>query len=190
MCKCIASEISDCKEPNNYRKIQRNLSRVIERDYYQNLGSLSFPANYKQATEQTEKGKRMSALRTKIYGQSLNCTEEMLKIQNGISVRQTLDKVYPNRSVCPWDIVAEYDPLRIPATVAKARCSCQNCLSKDLLNSRSYGCVTVDSAIPVIRKECVNMTYTYQVELETVPVGCSCQKLNDQRKTPHSSQLD
>lgn len=180
----IAKTETDCAEPTGYLTIRRNLTQFIQKEYYTGLGSLSFPTYFLRGQHPNKDLPPMTSnYTTKIYGKQLNCTEEKENILPPTSrLRNRRPRDTSRSLLCPWDVVAEFDPLRLPTTIAKARCTCNDCLSRDDLStgdSIETECREINSLMPVIRKQCVNSIYEYFVKLEIVPVGCSCQRKDD-----------
>ncbi|XP_053374805.1 uncharacterized protein LOC128547104 [Mercenaria mercenaria] len=81
---------------------------------------------------------------------------------------------------CPWYVVVDVDLNREPQTMAKAKCSCNRCLSAGGTEQRGGRCATVNTYVPVIKWECpetysdTDTYYRYFIHLEEVPVGCTC----------------
>lgn len=89
------------------------------------------------------------------------------------------------KSTCSWYLELEVDSYREPSAIAKARCSCRHC-HPAVGESRAHAgvCTTVDSYVPVIRWRCPVKPstepgphyYDYFVDVEKVPVGCTCKR--------------
>lgn len=180
----IAKLDAECTEPTDYLTIRRNLTQFIQKEYYKGLGSLSFPTYFLHGQHPNKDHQPLAPDYTsKIYGKQLNCTKEkenILRPPSRLRNRRSRDTM--GNLHCPWDVVAEFNPLRLPATIAKARCACDECLSRDSLSSGDSietECREINSLMPVIRKQCVDSIYEYFVKLETVPVGCACQRKED-----------
>ena len=69
---------------------------------------------------------------------------------------------------CPWYVYLEYDENRMPQTMAKAECTCDECIKV-----AGY-CEKVYTYQTVIRRYCISDTFDYKLAMEPVPVGCTC----------------
>lgn len=95
------------------------------------------------------------------------------------------------KSPCPHHVVLNVDRQREPRNIAKAKCNCHRCLNIDHESKVWAGtgtCKPVSSFIPVIRWKCPrirtgNQTYyTYVIEMEEVPIGCTCERARSVRR--------
>ncbi|XP_072013371.1 uncharacterized protein [Amphiura filiformis] len=93
-------------------------------------------------------------------------------------VGEIIDKSAPIRlrSVCPWELIDDYDSNRYPKTIQKAVCRCNHCIdpSSNKLNE-DLSCVPVYYPMPVLRRTgCKNGVATFEPRYEQVPVACDC----------------
>ena len=80
------------------------------------------------------------------------------------------------RSVCPWELVDDFDANRYPKILQKAVCRCSNCLDpqSNQLNE-SLGCHPVYYPMPVLRRVgCKDGIATFESSFEQVAVACDC----------------
>ena len=114
---------------------------------------------------------RHSAEKTyKVYGTS-NCRIARQLFRGLLKQRQN------EQSTCPWYVYLDYDSERLPQIIAKAGCTCTNCIGvMDSLSSGPGRCETVESFRKVLRRRCKSpdSDCVYLVDIEAVPVGCSC----------------
>ena len=177
--------LSQCKEPSDYLKVREKLTQFIQQKYYKELGSLSFPeVMFPSSDLRKPDAPNSRTFTTKLYGKELNCTNEIERLTSRRSRRNRRagGEELLERKICPWDVLVEYDSLRLPASIAKARCVCHECLlatrrSRNTKGTHKPACTEINSVMPVIRKSCVSSVYVYRVELEPVPVGCTCQMI-------------
>ena len=69
---------------------------------------------------------------------------------------------------CPWYVNLDYDENRLPQTMAKAECTCDECIKVTGYCEKVYTYQTV------IRRYCISDTFEYRLAMEPVPVGCTC----------------
>ena len=160
LCKYSAqpeSEIVPCKEPAsaNLTKILHDLHKEII--YRHRMGTSTFhiiPEYRNQRADLYSKLNNMSSSkRQTIYGNS-RCRE--------------LKKDSELKLTCPWYVYLEYDENRIPQIMAKAECTCRECIKV-----AGY-CEKVYTYVNVIRRYCTSAEYDYKLAMEPVPVGCTC----------------
>ena len=109
--------------------------------------------------------------RRKVYGTS-SCNMARLSLKGQKKPKQN------KKSTCPWYVYLDYDSERLPQIIAKAGCTCKNCIDEMDSSASSPGqCETVESFRPVIRRCKTNNKCVYSVEIESVPVGCSCNRV-------------
>ena len=119
---------------------------------------------------------RHSAQKTyKVYGTS-NC-------RIARQLFRSLTKPQRNeQSTCPWYVYLDYDSERIPQIIAKARCTCTMCIGvMDSSNNGPGRCEPVDSFRTVLRRCKNDSDCVYYVDVEAVPVGCSCNRVVNNR---------
>lgn len=137
-------------------------------------GSSTFdilPILYRSENNETHLRCSFKTGKRRIYGIS-KCQEIKKQIVLTKEHQQLL------KSTCPWFVYLDYDSERLPQTIAKAECSCTNCIDVMGNNDNTAGhCQKVESYRPVIRRTCSNGKYVYYVGIETVPVGCSCSQV-------------
>ncbi|XP_053550938.1 interleukin-17C [Bombina bombina] len=82
------------------------------------------------------------------------------------------------RSISPWSYRINYDENRYPQKLAYATCLCNGCLdSRSGKEINSVNSVEIYQTMMVLRrKPCPtnHKTFTYELEYEKVPVGCTC----------------
>ena len=83
------------------------------------------------------------------------------------------------KSTCPWYVYLGYDSERLHKITAKAGCTCRNCIGEMDSSASSPGQYeVVESFRLVIRRRCkTNNKCVYSVEVESVPDGCSCNRI-------------
>ena len=90
-------------------------------------------------------------------------------------------------STCPWTVILNEDPDRIPTSISEAECSCDQCVQYDGECSRTkrrpcYAykgrCEKVYTSKVVIMRHCNQTTgeYQYTSGLLPVAVGCTCSR--------------
>ncbi|KAL3857116.1 hypothetical protein ACJMK2_011811 [Sinanodonta woodiana] len=105
--------------------------------------------------------------RTSIYGGRQCSTDAMNNLPGNHHLRNTS---------CPFHLVMNRDPNRIPAVLMEARCNCNNdepCIGGDV-NSR---CAPIKYFVRAMRKTALcgaDGFYEYKHTLEPISVGCTC----------------
>lgn len=177
-----------CEEPPNVDGIKQNLQTLIRDNYLSYMSFLNIQSTLEKAKSQLNETFFTSArpeenskvLVTRLYGES-RCKKRhhFRPNQNG-----TTNEV----SSCPWHYVLEVDENRTPSALLKAKCTCRNCLiptdygyKRDPGSSQEY-CEEVKYYMPVIRRYCETGIYRYFVDIENIPVGCTCQRCNRNEK--------
>lgn len=85
----------------------------------------------------------------------------------------------PNaRSMCPWHYVIDFNPRRLPTTLAFAKCNCGSCLDPVTNEKRDdLTCQRISYKMKVLRKVgCTDGFYKYQLEEQEIPVACACMR--------------
>lgn len=176
----LCSGHTGCIHPRNKRQIVKKLYRQIFSDYILGRTTFNIIPEYREVQRnQYEKQQRNQAL-----AESKSYTAHVYGDPKCPRGRQLTNSV---QSTCPHYIVMDVDKQREPKAIAKAKCSCHKCLS---LNDTGYGsrrstgrCKPVTTFVPVIRWKCPmafarngDNYYRYVVDLEEVPVGCTCER--------------
>ena len=162
---------TQCKEPSD-------LSDIIKRELSDSIGNgrtldLSFYLipGVQKILSNTYYHKNASKVKsTTLYGDK-TCPRE-------------LDSSRPHnmhRSTCPWFVEMTADEGRIPRLMARARCSCRNCVMKSDINKTKssrvlqYKCKPILSYVRVLRQvACQDGVKQYKGATEEVAVGCAC----------------
>ncbi|PIK36076.1 putative interleukin 17-like protein [Apostichopus japonicus] len=128
----------------------------------------------------------LAAMRTSDLQPSL--TEKRADLRTWLNSQQTSCPLTANPngdviiSSCPWETVQHNDHHRRPATISKAVCQCPGCLMDMGNGSSTQGtCREIIRPMKVLRKvRLVNETrdYHYMLDIELVPVGCTCSKVD------------
>ncbi|KAK3579661.1 hypothetical protein CHS0354_000037 [Potamilus streckersoni] len=164
--RCTAFQYFTCKEPLNYSELILNeFLRFINDPTLNHIDYtfLTIDEVYKNSLLNKRRYKQYPDYWMWLSG-NRQCSHH---ISNDIEMMHTT-------STCPWYFELDYDPLRIPSNVVRARCSCKTCEQKGV-------CAEVMSYIPVVRKVCnisvsrpEEMEFEYHADVEELPVGCSC----------------
>lgn len=171
-----------CVHAPNKTRIIKQLYKEIYQDYF--LGGQTFNVipEYRNvvrrhyASLQSNMGLTESKSRnTQIYGSS-------------VCPKFHRNAPEPVTSNCPHYIVLNVDKQREPKNIAKAKCNCHRCLRIDH-NYKPFettgSCRPVSTFIPVIRWKCPkpyvreqtnNKYYRYVIDIEEVPIGCTCER--------------
>ena len=89
-------------------------------------------------------------------------------IEGGFNGNQGQNDVISVKTPCKWNYVQDIEDDRIPRVIAKAVCTCRDCHRGTCQNVYSY--------IPVLKKQCNEVTgvFRYQEYIYKVPVACVC----------------
>ena len=102
------------------------------------------------------------------YG-SKNCNESLLKILHD-----------HERGLCPWHYKVEYRSDRYPMKRMQARCNCDVCYfvnNRTISEGNDFHCRQINKLMPVlIRGDCFNGFYNWNIKFEHVSVACMCMK--------------
>ncbi|KAL3857121.1 hypothetical protein ACJMK2_011816 [Sinanodonta woodiana] len=168
--RCTAFQFFTCKEPLNYSELILNeFLRFINNPTFKRIDYTFFTIHevYKNSLENKRSYRKYIDYRTWISG-NRQCGKRSHESSNDAEPMHIT-------ATCPWYFELDYDPLRIPSNVARAKCSCKTCEQNEGV------CVEVMSYMPVVRKVCnisvtrpEEMEFEYHADVEEVPVGCSC----------------
>lgn len=168
-----ASAALGCVEPENATAIIDSLKERLERTYMASLEhvALNVPQRLHTPLGQDSQDTGLALRYQATLAGERGCHQRSRR-QNEIS----------ELSSCPWYFVMDFDPDRIPSTLARAKCSCVKCLSASTVEDevpfkivqRRGRCRAVNSYLPVIRKYCIPGEYKYNIVQEQLTVGCTC----------------
>ncbi|KAJ8033305.1 hypothetical protein HOLleu_23499 [Holothuria leucospilota] len=105
------------------------------------------------------------------FSNKVNEVDEWLRNQTRNCYENALDKA------CPWREVEEHDDNRIPRTVIKAVCVCeQGCINfgSNLMDSSLGFCEEVVKPTMVFRRQSANRPHIIDIEL--IPYACICKR--------------
>ncbi|XP_061162945.1 interleukin 17-like protein [Saccostrea echinata] len=160
--------INSCKDMSNWRIKQKLGYNPRETDMSFNI----IPPIHQRRTKFDKFEKEVKDKSSRLFGNS-TCP----------SVLDTFERHAMFRSSCPWYIELSVDKTRIPVTMAKAKCSCTECIMNVSSGRQSrpnpgFSCETVKTYRKVLREilnECdQNGFKMYRVDIEEVPVACTC----------------
>ena len=178
-----------CEEPVNLKHVIRKMTNQMMELQSRVAHLYSNPAfleTHRQLLNKTlpfnalEDMSKSSKFQTRIYGEfSCKRLRDINRIEayGDINIT-TVDK----RATCPWHLVMDIDKNRIPVNIMKATCTCDSCYRNNGSRGHAGRCEPVETFTPVIRKVCVRGVYVYFVDIESVPLGCTCIRIPHQEK--------
>ncbi|XP_033757665.1 uncharacterized protein LOC117340025 [Pecten maximus] len=103
----------------------------------------------------------------------------MIEIMPSILTNQSTTTCPRNsNSTCPFYMVKETVPTRIPSVLMHTRCACDQCQISGLRgrNKQRYMCEPTHRYLPVLKRQnhCVNGEYDYVIVQQKVAVSCHC----------------
>lgn len=163
-----------CSEPPDADTQKTKLQKAAFRDYLLGRWTYTVIDEYRDSTRPKRPSNlvSLSTFQSAIYGEPSCRRNRIITQHSDIGARST----------CPWFVVLDVDFQREPQTIARARCSCKRCYSIDRSGKSRARCTEVNSYIPVIKWRCPSRYttgdhyYEYFIDLETVPVGCTCKR--------------
>ncbi|XP_060554461.1 interleukin 17-like protein [Ruditapes philippinarum] len=182
---------AECIEPENAEEIKLNLQKIIKDTYLNYMSFFNIKSNLDRVKSQLNdtdnstittdfNHRRSQTYISRLYGEP--------KCKSRLRFRAHENHSSNEISSCPWYHIIEFDSDRIPLTLLKARCTCVNCLvpmrngyRRDR-NATSGSCKEVSYHMPVIRRHCVGGEFQYRIAIENIPVGCTCQRCNRNKK--------
>ena len=186
------SSASYCKEPKNFEIIFRNITRQLL-DYHSQVAQYYSIPNFLE-THRKQLNSTLSidilaavsktaGFQVRVYGEP-SC-KRLRNINRKDSNEEINSTTIDKLATCPWHVSLEYDKNRIPAKMMKAICTCGKCYRNDGSLDREGRCKPVEIFSPVIRKVCLKGVYDYFVDIESVPVGCTCKRNFRSKKEIH-----
>ena len=174
-----------CVHAPNKSKIMKKLYKEIVQKYMLGYTSYNVIPEYRNVVRKHYASLQSNTVYdelksrdTYIYGSSV-CPRSRRLVQT------------PVKSTCPHYIVLNVDKQREPRSIAKVKCSCHRCLRIDTAENRHKStsrCKPVSTFVPVIRWKCPkpfarsDNYFKYVIDLEEVPVGCTCERAKPAKK--------
>lgn len=170
---------SDCVHSPKRRREERRLKKQILRDYLLGRTTYNIIPEYRQVI----KAQYQEELKNKVYDASKSKRAPISRA--GCNIKDSLFQ-QSAKTTCPSYTVLDVNHFRSPRTIVKSVCACKRCLSVSNRSKReTSNCTPVNTYIPVIRYMCpkqfgskksTKRYFEYKITLETVPVGCTCER--------------
>ena len=186
------SSASYCKEPKNFKLTIRNITRQLL-EYHSQVAQYYSIQDFldthrKQLNSTLFKDilaavSKTTGFQVRVYGEP-SC-KRLRNINRKDSNEEINSTTVDKLATYPWHVSLDYDKNRIPAKMMKAICTCGKCYRNDGSLDREGKCEPAETFPPVIRKVYVKGVYDYFVDLESVPVGCTCKRNFKSKKEKH-----